>query len=229
MDDSTLDVAENVLEPNSAATVSRKCCIHIVSEKNPNSDVKEFNEFTLQKCQSVLAARRKFNMSYKNFDLPVSVNNYDCYHTLCYRKFTAIKKEKLLEISEADIKSLCYPEEINLNETETLASSTIPKISSRQKKIVQNQTTGILKKICIFCDKIYRYKNKTRIGLTLCSTKNFENNIRHYATKLNDFTLLTKILDTDFVAKEVCYHSICRIAYQKRYSKLFKQKILKGT
>ncbi|CAG9762717.1 unnamed protein product [Ceutorhynchus assimilis] len=145
MDDVTLDVAEKVVEPNSAATVKPKCCIHIVSEQSFDSDVKEFNESTLKKYRTVLAARRKFNMSDKNFNLPVSLNNYDCYHTQCYRKFTAVKKQKLVEISEADIKSLCYPEEINSNETDILAPTAIPKKnSSRQKKIVQNQTTDVL-------------------------------------------------------------------------------------
>lgn len=136
-DNSTLDVAENIPKLVSSASVMRKCCIHFENNTVSDSDLKEFSESALKKCQIILAARRKFNMSYTNFNLPVSVNSYDCYHTPCYRKFTAVKREKLLEISETDIKTLCYAQaDDNLSQTqdETDVVPTIPKIRSRQKK-----------------------------------------------------------------------------------------------
>lgn len=223
--DCTPSTSSNTSQLETSAFMPR-CSIHIDDGKSSKEALKQFSKETLQKCQKVLVARTKYNMKYQDVCLPNALDDWKYYHSSCYRKFTAIKKSKTDEITEKDIALFFEPQETILEET---AGTTIePKPTrSKQKAFLRNQNTGILKNTCIFCDKRYRYKGKTRLGLISCSTKNFESKIKNYASSLKDYKLLSKILDTDFIAKEVCYHSICRLTYQKRYNAISKRPIPK--
>ena len=52
--------------------------------------------------------------------------------------------------------------------------------------------------------------------MIMVSTENIEKNIKRYTEILKDEDLLRLILDENFVSKEMCYHSICRVEYQNR-------------
>ena len=62
----------------------------------------------------------------------------------------------------------------------------------------------------------------------MVSTENVEKNIKRYAETLKDEDLLRLILDEDFVSKEMCYQSICRVEYQNRAKLLSNRSIKTG-
>ena len=71
------------------------------------------------------------------------------------------------------------------------------------------------KKKCLFCNKKAKKHQGHKQKLLQVATANFESSIRQYAQWLNDQPMLTKIRNIDFVAKEVLYHGIGRVQYQK--------------
>lgn len=199
-----------------------QCCIHII--ENVGENVKLFTQETLDKSRHVLAARKKNSMLYREVKLPSVPNLIDGYHTHCYRKFTAIKNDKLKDISKADIQTIITSESPNLSPTTAQNLNTKSEVNvtrSLRKGLLRNPNTGIFQNICIFCNKRYIYVKKKRIDLTTCATKSFEVKIKQYASILKDQQMLEKITDIDFIAKEVHYHAPCRVKYQKRYNKFF--------
>lgn len=42
--------------------------------------------------------------------------------------------------------------------------------------------------------------------------------------EINDVSMQTKLSNIDFVAKEVKYHNICRVAYQNKYNQFYDSK-----
>ena len=59
-----------------------------------------------------------------------------------------------------------------------------------------------------------RAKRKIIYNLINCFTDKFEKNVKKFAMWREDHQLLAKIQDIYFSAKEVCYHSICRVKYE---------------
>ena len=59
-----------------------------------------------------------------------------------------------------------------------------------------------------------RAKRKIIYNLINCFTDKFEKNVKKFAMWREDHRLLAKIQDIYFSAKEVCYHSICRVEYE---------------
>ena len=55
---------------------------------------------------------------------------------------------------------------------------------------------------------------------------NFENKIKEYASLLQDNKMLARIVDTDFVYKEIAYHAICKTRYQTRADQVKKSKVI---
>ena len=78
-----------------------------------------------------------------------------------------------------------------------------------------NKSGGFVKQ-CIFCKKKDKKFKGAKQTLMMASTENIEKNIERYAEILKDEDLLRLILDEDFVSKEMCYHSTCRVEYQNR-------------
>lgn len=216
-----MDMEVNVL-PSTSSGSRQACCIHLEDGGGKGADVKQFTGETFKKCQLALSCRRKFNMKYADIQFPYQQDfSLLGYHSSCYRRFTAIKKKYMDTITNNDLNEFLLshhsiepePTEVNLNISKKIKDT-------RSKTLyLKNRNTGILKKTCIFCNKVFIYKNKKRIGLSACQTKNFEAKIQQYATLLKDEDMLSKIKDVDFVAKEIHYHRLCRTKYTFKVKK----------
>ena len=75
-------------------------------------------------------------------------------------------------------------------------------------------TNDVLEKLCLFCCQKNKEKNNKQYTLINCVTDEFEKNIKKVALWREDHRLLAKTEDICFLAKEVCYHSICRVEYE---------------
>ena len=131
----------------------------------------------------------------------------------CYRRFTAFVKP------ERDNLPTLNKEQEKLSSTKTRSSTGASFIST---------TSGIFVKQCIFCKKKDKKFKGAKQTLIMVSTENVEKNIKRYAETLKDEDLLRLILDEDFVSKEMCYQSICRVEYQNRAKLLSNRSIKTG-
>ena len=75
-------------------------------------------------------------------------------------------------------------------------------------------TSGVLEKHIFFCCRKRKNKNNKRYTLINCVTDEFEKNIKKFAVSREDHQLLAKIQDICFSAKEIYYHSTCRVEYE---------------
>ena len=104
----------------------------------------------------------------------------------CYKRFTTPSKE----YTKADM-------------AQTSASYT----TRSQSNVLSTTSTGVLSKVCIFCEK---KDNNRKQSLMNVETPNFENKMKEYTSLLQDNKMLVIIGDIEFVAKETAYHEICR-------------------
>jgi len=130
-------------------------------------------------------------------------------HIKCYRKFTALPSILQNQLPNASTSSspVC---EINTR-------------SNQSTKLIEGNAS-IFKSVCIFCEKTRKKHNGKAQSLHVCETKNFELSIKHYMNEMNDVSMQTKLSNIDFVAKEVKYHNICRVAYQNKYNQFHDSK-----
>ena len=131
----------------------------------------------------------------------------------CYRRFTAFVKPEREYLA-------------TLNKEQRKVSSTKTRFSTGASFI--STTSGAFVKRCIFCKKKDKKFKGAKQTLIMVSTENVEKNIKRYAEILKDKDLLRLILDEDFVSKEMCYHSICRVEYQNRANLLSNRSIKTG-
>ena len=110
------------------------------------------------------------------------------YHAQCYRKFTALGRNAPPKNDNVQSKS------VHTRSKRALASG--------------SSSTGIMPKICIFCNKKDKKHNSNKQNLISQETGDFEKKIKKYATTLGDQALLSKLGSADFVAKEIRYHGI---------------------
>ena len=110
------------------------------------------------------------------------------YHAQCYRKFTALGRNAPPKNDNVQSKS------VHARSKSALASG--------------SSSTGIMPKICIFCNKKDKKHNSNKQNLISQETGDFEKKIKKYATTLGDQALLSKLGSADFVAKEIRYHGI---------------------
>ncbi len=75
--------------------MSRKlvCCLHSSNVSN-NLPVKKFDSSKLQKCQEILLLRKDLNYKLADITLPDAVDDFNGYHSQCYKKFTSISLKK---------------------------------------------------------------------------------------------------------------------------------------
>ena len=116
------------------------------------------------------------------------------YHAQCYRKFTALGRNAPPKNDNVQSKS------VHTRSKRALASG--------------SSSTGIMPKICIFCNKKDKKHNSNKQNLISQETGDFEKKIKKYATTLGDQALLSKLGSADFVAKEIRYHGIWGTKYQ---------------
>jgi len=76
-------------------------------------------------------------------------------------------------------------------------------------------STGIMPKLCMFCNKAAKKVNQKKVPLSQVQTKIFETSVKIYAEILDDAEMLSRIGSIDFISKEVHYHRQCRYEYQK--------------
>ena len=186
--------------------MSGKDKICIIHTEGIQGDILELTDLTWKKILQVSSERlssfKKSKYSFICKSLPKEYErNKHGYHRTCYKHFTAVKKT-VSEALEASTSTLGYTLR---SDNRTGFQKSLPK-------------TCIFEKLCIFCGlKRKKFKGMEE-GLGKCETKDAEISIKHAANLLKDHTLLLKIADEDFVAKEVCYHHSCRKTYLKSAS-----------
>lgn len=185
----------------------RRCVLHIAdSEGATTGDVKTFTEASLEKCKHALEIRKTMtNSKYSAIVVPDEVSVDSGYHSKCYKNYTAVSVRHVRVQSEIPSTSSVPAE------TDNLSRST----PSSAMGVTSSPITGIFEPKCIFCNQVEKKHKGMKQDLSKCETANFENNIKSYAEILKD-NLLTKVREVDFTAKEVRYHGICRIDYQRR-------------
>ena len=87
-------------------------------------------------------------------------------------------------------------------------------------------STGVLSKVCIFCEKKDKKHNNRKQSLVNAETPNFEKKIKEYVFLLQDNKMFARIGDIDSGAKETAYHAICRTRYQTRADRVKKSKVM---
>ena len=83
-------------------------------------------------------------------------------------------------------------------------------------KKLQVSSTCVYQNKCIFCLQIVKKHNNIKQSLISVAAIKFEKNIRTYTRWLDDNELLLRLGNSDFVAKEVMYHAVCRVNYRNK-------------
>ena len=166
-------------------------CILLVGSKT-NDEVMSFTDKHWQVVKNASVKRLlKMKLSkYKNVcdNLPVNYSEWAGFHAKCCYSFTTIT-------TVVDKKG------------STEKFSNMPLLRSTVE-------TGIFNKKCLFCEKDKKGGKRNSLGIS--ESLDFADTIQSSARKLNDWTMLTKTGDIDFVAKEVKYHLSCRRSYVKK-------------
>lgn len=157
------------IEPTTSSGARRSCCIHLGDVK-VSEEIKLFGAETFKKCQLALCCRRKYNLKFSDIQFPHQDYQHLGYHTSCYRKFTAIKKDKIDTITASDIENIIYKGNLTIYEKKSTEENNQRPTRSK-KNFLKNSNTSILKRSCIFCNKVFVYKDKRRIRLLLARQK----------------------------------------------------------
>ena len=157
-----------------------------------------FNEKSLLKCSETLKTRKRLGIKYSDFELPSSVDGESGFHISCYRRFSALSQSTRIKIKRKSPKKKLVSC-VRRSEIKSPSPAT---------------TSGVLGKLCLFCCQKSKKKNNKRYTLVNCVTEEFEKNIKKFAVWREDHQLLAKIQGICFLAKEVCYHSICCVEYE---------------
>ena len=180
-----------------------KCCLHAGDDDTAETFI-TFNNSTLEKCSQVLLLRKEANLKYNNFTLPLQANANHGYHHSCYRKFTALpptQRDKLRALS-------CTSDPFASSAQLTRSNVTAP---------IPVSSSGVFSKLCIFCSQKeikFKYMRQKLVPIT---SKDLQASVKEYAELLDDDEMRVRIATvTDFAAKEVHYHRICRVNYQNR-------------
>ena len=117
------------------------------------------------------------------------------YHSVCYKKFTAVKKRPC-----------------NALVTESPESTTVSTRSSTN--MLRTGERGLLADACVFCGLSRKKRNGVEEKLSLVMTKEGADLIKEAILKRKD-PLLLPIIETggDLIAKEAKYHKSCRRTY----------------
>ena len=122
-----------------------KWCVIHEEERQRVSRIVLFNYSGLQKCKESCSIRRSKNLKYKNVILPEQIGGLEGYHITCYRCFAAISKA----YSKADT-----------------AQSSANYTTRSQSNILSTTSTGVLSKVCIFCEKKDKKQKHNKIQAT---------------------------------------------------------------
>ena len=113
-----------------------------------------------------------------------------CYHTKCYKDFTAVPKQPSTNSENQGLKQRLL--RVNVEHPTTSSS-------------------GVYEPKCIFCNKVTKSSGKDkREYLGSLEVESSEVKIKVAAVKLQDNVLLAKISGQDLISKEVKFHHSCR-------------------
>jgi len=190
----------------------QKICL-ICSNGEEVEKVVLFNDNSKEKFSSTLKIRQKNNLKYCNIVLPEVFNSHDGYHIKCYRKFYCVPSTLQNQLD-------------SYSPNASTSSRSVCEINTRSNQLTKliEGNASIFKSVCIFCEKTRRKHNAKAQSLHLCETKNIELSIKHYVNEMNDVSMQTNLSNIDFVAKEVKYHNICRVAYQNKFNQFYDSK-----
>ncbi len=171
-----------------------KCILHVDQDlQTKNAPVIPFKDSSWQ-CVIQAAEYRKKSRSSKYVKvvdaLGTTYGEGSGYHSVCYKNFTAIPKERKSDAQSALRKS---------RNTDT------------------TDRAGIFPEHCIFCKN--KVKNvKRKVGqvhekCVRCEQFSAQYEIVQAAVHCEDENLLLVIRDVDFIAKEVKYHNTCKKSY----------------
>ena len=116
-----------------------------------------FTTTGLQKCNEILMIRKLKGLKYQNVTLPETTGGSEGYHPGCYRRFTALNKNYMS--SDPDASTSTYTTRSNVSDLPTTS-------------------TGVLMKVCIFCEKKDKKHNGRKQPLVNAETKNIEKKIK---------------------------------------------------
>ena len=188
------DMAEKTTRKPLITPKEVKCILHI----GPKSDekIKTFCEDTIRRVLYITEQRRKY-FPYSKYikvcdSLPNVISKEHGYHRTCYKNFTAIPTIT----DEFENRNEPCDEPVLLR-----SSVDHPSVSS----------SGVFEPTCAICNKESKGRAKEKLGT--CQAFTAETNIKKSAETLNDSTMIAKVGQVDFVAKEVKYHHTCRRKY----------------
>lgn len=73
--------------------------------KRKSDKLKCFEEKTLCKCREILKIRQDNKLTYCDVVVPKEVNEFQKYHTDCYRRFTALPQKYRVSASKPEVAS----------------------------------------------------------------------------------------------------------------------------
>ena len=88
--------------------------------------------------------------------------------------------------------------------------------SSKPKRSSSSSSSGILlPDVCIFCDKILKYKSRKSERLRKCEVKQVREKLEQCAKEKSDYRVISLASTHDLVAAEAKYHPICYTDYTR--------------
>ena len=122
--------------------------------------------------------------------------------------------------------SLCYSHYISVSSRSKSRSPCNHLLRSHDDHTHSPSSTGILSKLCLFCDQaVKRIGKGRRESLGDCEALGSDHSIRKVAVTLHDL-MHTKLAGIDLIAKKVHvkYHHSCKSSYIQRVKNLEKQR-----
>ena len=181
--------------------IAVSCVLH-VGPSTDNTEIKCFTMESWNKVKLVAEKRLKRFKSSKYSDICKKIHKLDFdrylgFHSACLKNFTAISK---------------FTDSTKTDTPQASSSSQMPFLRS-SLDVHTSTRTGVLSKVCIFCNQVTKKRHNIKEALGNCESFNAQERIKHAAQVMKDNALLAKIGDIDFVAKEVKYHHSCRKSY----------------
>lgn len=181
---------------------TQKCILHVDDKPFTGKLFSLDNKWEqIIHAANVRQSKKQFNSSkYRHVieSLPPVFDRSHVCHYKCYSDFTAVTGPK--------------PDKPQ----KMLRSSSTSSI---------NTSSGLLNRVCLFCNKSTKWKNNVREDLSNVVTNNAAQTILTDATDLNDSVVLAKVSAIDMCAKEACYHRSCLKVYHSKAQRCLSDKV----
>ena len=159
-------------------------------------------------------------LKYKNIVIPSLASRLDGYHKSCYQKFNALsssQRKKAKEIDDLEASMLLQQPVEAVSEDKTTANTVVDceTRSLRSQSHVKTSRTGIFPNKCIYCGLQKKKVQGNKHTLISCTTTSVQEQIKRTARWRKDHRLLAIVGDVNFISKEVKYHNVCRLQYER--------------